>query len=66
MTMTYDLARAAAFDAANAQMRAAGREHWSEEDYILCCQTENRLWPIDSEAEKAWYETQEAAIGGKV
>jgi hypothetical protein len=47
--MAYALAMAAARDAANRQMRAAGRTAWSEDDYELACATFERLWPIGSE-----------------
>jgi hypothetical protein len=43
--MDRDLARAAATDAANRQMRAAGRKVWSREDYDLACEMFARLWP---------------------
>ena len=43
--MTEQLARAAAWDAANRSMRAAGREHWNEDDYNACWAEFNRLWP---------------------
>ena len=41
---TYELAMAAAKDAANAQMRKAGRKAWSEDDYNLACKTLERLY----------------------
>lgn len=44
-TMTRDLAWAAAQDAANVQMRAAGRSKWSPEDYALAVREFDRLWP---------------------
>jgi hypothetical protein len=47
--MTPELARAAAADAANRQMRAAGRKAWSEDDYTLACATFERLWPLECE-----------------
>jgi hypothetical protein len=45
LEMDRELARAAATDAANRQMRAAGRKVWSREDYDLACETFARLWP---------------------
>ena len=39
LEMTPKLAYAAAHDAANRQMRAAGRNTWSEDDYGLACDT---------------------------
>ena|GEM_PF-4105729 len=43
--MTYRIANAAARDAANRQMRAAGRTSWSHKDYNLACCTLDRLFP---------------------
>jgi hypothetical protein len=43
--MTQQLARAAATDAANRQMREAGRTKWNEDDYDLAAREFNRLWP---------------------
>lgn len=43
--MTRDLAWSAAQDAANTQMRAAGRSKWSPEDYALAVREFDRLWP---------------------
>ena len=37
------LIRASAWDAANAQMRKACRKAWSEDDYNLACETQERL-----------------------
>lgn len=45
MQMTYELAWAAATDAANRQMRAAGRHAWNREDFNLAVSEYNRLWP---------------------
>lgn len=45
IAMTYDLAHAAGTDAANAQMKAQGREHWNRDDYDLAMQTLDRLYP---------------------
>jgi uncharacterized protein with NRDE domain len=44
-TMTYELALAAARDAANRQARANHRREWSQEDYDLACRTLARLYP---------------------
>lgn len=41
--ITYHLAMAAGQDAANRQMRKAGRTAWSEEDYNLAAATTGRL-----------------------
>ena len=43
--MTYEIAKAAAWDAGNRSMRAAGRPAWSAEDYNACCAEFNRLMP---------------------
>ena len=42
-TITYEIAHAAAWDAGNRCMRAAGRLHWNEEDYNACWVEFNRL-----------------------
>jgi hypothetical protein len=42
--MTYKLAMAAGRDAANRQMRAAGRSAWNEDDCALACATFDRLY----------------------
>ena len=44
--ITYELAHAAGTDAANRQMRKAGRTAWSEDDYNLACRTMNELFPM--------------------
>jgi hypothetical protein len=49
IVMTYQLAHAAGMDAGNASMRAAGRQHWNEEDYNACWAEFERLWPIEAE-----------------
>lgn len=43
-TLTFAIAYAAATDAANKQMRKAGRDKWDADDYNLACETINRLW----------------------
>ena len=43
-TRGYEIAHAAATDAANNQMRKAGRKKWSKADYNLACKTLNKLW----------------------
>ena len=42
--LDYRLAMAAAQDAANRRMRAAGREAWDEGDYAVACDTFERLY----------------------
>ena len=44
-TITYQIAMAAAQDAGNRHMRAAGRTKWDEEDWNHACETFKRLWP---------------------
>ena len=45
LRLTSDLARAAAMDAANRQMRVNGRAAWNIADYNLACAELERLWP---------------------
>jgi hypothetical protein len=45
IVMTYELARAAASDAANSQMRANQRTAWDWDDYCLACRMLARLFP---------------------
>lgn len=45
-TMTDQLARAAAKDAADRRMNIAGRKAWSSGDYNLAVRTFNRLFPV--------------------
>ncbi len=40
---TFDLAHAAAADAATRQMRAHGRQRWNEQDWDLAIDTMDRL-----------------------
>ena len=46
---TAELARAAATDAANCHMRAAGRKRWNREDLECCVRTFDRLWPEEKD-----------------
>jgi len=46
---TYDLEMAASRDAANRSMRAAGRTHWSVEDWNVACAVFDRLYPATQE-----------------
>ena len=43
LTLTKELIYAAGKDAADRQMRAAGRTTWNEQDYRLACTTLNLL-----------------------
>ena len=45
MKLTEENARAAAADAGNRSMRAAGRTTWNEEDYHTAASEYERLWP---------------------
>ena len=47
-TMDMRIARAAAKDAANRQMRAEGRTVWNKDDYELAVRTFNRLMGYDA------------------
>jgi len=49
LALTYNVAMAAARDAANRQMLRAGREAWNEDDQRLAHETFNRLWRADHE-----------------
>jgi hypothetical protein len=44
--MTYLIAHAAAADAADRSMRAAGRKAWSEDDYNAAVAEFERLFPL--------------------
>jgi len=44
---TYEMAMAAACDAANKRMRKAGRIKWNRADYNLMCRTFDRLLPLN-------------------
>jgi hypothetical protein len=46
--MTEALARAAATDAADRNMKQAGRIEWNEEDWDVGCETYERLWPLEN------------------
>jgi len=51
ITITRKLAYAAAWDAGNRSMRAAGRTVWSCEDFAACVEEFYRLWPEGLEGE---------------
>jgi hypothetical protein len=44
--LTKELANAAARDAGNRSMRAAGRAAWSQEDYNVASSEQNRLYDL--------------------
>lgn len=48
--MTYNLARAAAFDAGNRSMRREGRIVWSLGDWNAMAAELERLWPAPKES----------------
>ena len=52
-TMTRELAHAAASDAANAQMRAAGRTQWDMSDYAKSVEVFDTLWPEENDMTEA-------------
>ena len=41
--LTYEMAMSAGKDAANRQMRKAGRKKWNKADYNLAARTANKL-----------------------
>jgi hypothetical protein len=47
LPLTKQLAYAAAHDAGNRHMRAAGRTVWAVNDYNVACATFDRLWSRD-------------------
>lgn len=49
MTMTYRIAHSAGMDAANRQMRAAGRTAWNERDAALAAATLRECLPLCAE-----------------
>ena len=53
ITLTCELARAAATDAGNRRMRFGGRARWDEEDYNEACDVFNRLMGMGVEQEAA-------------
>ena len=48
MKMSIEIARAAAWDAGNRSMKAAGRSAWSGEDWDAACAEIDRLMPHQS------------------
>ena len=53
LAMTYELAMAAAQDAGNRQMRKAGRDRWSVEDWNRACDEFDRLYGREALAPSA-------------
>lgn len=49
MDMTYKIAHSAGMDAADRQMKAAGRTAWNEDDAQLAADVFGRLWPMDKD-----------------
>lgn len=49
MKMTYRIAHSAGMDAANQQMRTAGRTRWSKEDAAIGAATLRQLFPLCAE-----------------
>ena len=43
--LTYEMAHAAAMDAATRAMRAAGRKAWNQDDYDIFCREFAHLYP---------------------
>lgn len=50
--MDYDLAMAVGRDAANRNMRKAGRERWNEDDWNVACETFDRLFPLEKQIQQ--------------
>jgi hypothetical protein len=61
IAMTYELAHAAGWDAANRSMRKAGRTVWNKDDYDVACETMNRLLG-DPEARSNRVDVSDAAV----
>jgi len=55
VTMTEALARDIAVDAANAQMRTAGRKKWDRDDYNLAVREYVKLYPRGSKKRSKLY-----------
>jgi hypothetical protein len=45
LTLTYEIASRAAWDAGNRSARAAGRAEWDEQDWNAAAEEFERLWP---------------------
>lgn len=45
----YDLAHAAGTDAANRNMTKNGRKSWNEDDYSICVDEFNRIYPEETQ-----------------
>ena len=53
MGLTYEIARAAGFDAANRSMRQAGRDVWDVDDWNAMAREMGRLMDIIDEQARA-------------
>jgi hypothetical protein len=53
MILTYKFAMAAAQDAGNRAMRAAGRHAWARADFDVACATFDRLWDAKANAPRS-------------
>lgn len=53
--ITEDVARAAATDAANRQMRQNGRIAWNRDDLRLCAKTLDLLCPLNLNPEDSYH-----------
>ena len=53
ITITYELAMAAARDLANRRAAKAGRKAWDETDYNAAVDEFNRLYPLETHLEWA-------------
>lgn len=52
ISLTRELAVAAATDAGDLSMRSAGRDVWNADDYNAACAEFERLWPLEKDLEK--------------
>jgi len=51
LRMTYEIAHAAATDAANRHMQEDGRTKWNESDLDVLAAAFDRLWPMEPESD---------------
>ena len=51
ISLTRELAVAAATDAGDRSMRSAGRDVWNSADYYAACAEFERLWPLENDLE---------------
>ena len=64
VTLTRELAWAAATDEGNRSMRKGGRSKWNEEDYNVAVETFNELWPDEQNPNTSMWEREGIVEGG--